>query len=388
MTRFFYQNSKVFLLWEPGGRLERCSGGSLAPSGADPLHPGMRDNRRGGNRPIHHCHPCHHLKDALSLTFDTQCHPQVRDMLGHKVSRERIGTELDGMIKGPDPLMALDLLRAMRLFEAVFEVHPSAAGGDVPAAFAAAGSELGKSACDALSTWGDVFEGKGDGPGVELDFGCQDVRRQTILGALLLPLRHARVPLGKNKTQSMASHVVRDSLKWKSKDADTIDLMHEVAPELVDAHVGLREGRDDARLRIKLGRCVKRLRHTWPSGVILSCLLCREEARPIGVEEAVEEEIFWGGGLGSGDREMCESLASAVRRFGIQDCWQWKPLLNGKEVMVALDIKGGPGLGAAMDACFDYQLVNPSAARDDVLEWLKAKFEAGAIQDGSYANEL
>ena len=34
---------------------------------------------------------------------------QVRDMLGHKVSRERIGTELDGMIKGPDPLMALEV---------------------------------------------------------------------------------------------------------------------------------------------------------------------------------------------------------------------------------------------------------------------------------------
>lgn len=203
-----------------------------------------------------------------------------------------------------------------------------------------------------------------------------------------MPLRHARVPFGKSKTQSMASHVVRDSLKWKSKDADTIDLMHEVAPELVDAHAALREGRDDARLRIKLGRGVKRLRQMWPSGVILSCMLCREEAMPIGIEEAVEEEISWDAAQGSGDREMCKALVSAVHRFGVQDCWQWKPLLNGKEVMAALDIKGGPVLGAAMDACFDYQLVNPGAARDTVLEWLKAKFEAGAIQDGSYANDL
>ena len=324
--------------------------------------------------------------EVCALTFSTHDHPQVRDMLGHKVSRERIGTELDGMIKGPDPLMALDLLRSMRLFEAVFEVHPSAAGGDVPAAFAAAGSELGKSACEALSAWGDVFQGDGLASG--LDLAGQDVRRQTILGALLLPLRHARVPFGKSKTQSMASHVVRDSLKWTSKDADTIDLMHEVAPELVDAHAALREGRDDARLRIKLGRCVKRLRQMWPSGVILSCMLCREEAMPIGIEEAVEEEISWDAAQGSGDREMCKALVSAVHRFGVQDCWQWKPLLNGKEVMAALDIKGGPVLGAAMDACFDYQLVNPGAARDTVLEWLKAKFEAGAIQDGSYANDL
>ena len=313
-------------------------------------------------------------------------------MLGHKVSRERIGTELDGMIKGPDPLMALDLLRNMRLFEAVFEVHPSAED-DVPAAFAAAGSALGKSACEMLSTWGDIFEGH-DG----LDLGSVDAKRQTILGALLLPLRHARVPFNKNKTQSMSAHIIRDSLKWKSKDAETIDLMHDVAPELVTAYGALREGRENAELRIKLGRCVKRLRHMWPSGVIISCLLCRDEARPIGIQEAVEEEVAWdgeGGDAGGqaegglriqdgsgleGGREMCEALESAIRRFGVHTCWQWKPLLNGKEVMGALDIRGGPLLGLAMEACFDYQLVHPECSREDVLAWLKANFES--IQNG------
>jgi hypothetical protein len=300
-------------------------------------------------------------------------------MLGHKVSRERIGTELDGMIKGPDPLMALDLLRTMGLFEAVFEVHPSA-DEDVPAAFAAAGSALGKSACDMLSTWADVFEGH-EG----LDLGSPDAKRQTILGALLLPLRHARVPYNKNKTQSMSAHVVRDSLKWKGKDADTIDLLHEVAPELVAAYAALAEGKEDAQLKIKLGRCVKRLRQMWPSGVFLSCLLCRDEAKPIGLQEALEESVSWdaeGSNVVVGDKVMCESLESAIRRFGVHTCWQWKPLVNGKEVMAALDIKGGPSLGAAMDACFDYQLVHPDCGRDEVLAWLKANFDR--VRDGTF----
>jgi tRNA nucleotidyltransferase/poly(A) polymerase len=294
-------------------------------------------------------------------------------MLGHKVSRERIGTELDGMIKGPDPLMALDLLRTMGLFEAVFEVHPSA-DEDVPAALAAAGSALGKSACDMLSGWTDVFDGH-EG----LDLGSPDAKRQTILGALLLPLRHARVPYSKNKTQSMSAHVVRDSLKWKGKDADAIDLLHEVAPELAAAHAALLEGKEDAQLKVKLGRCVKRLRQMWPSGVFLSCLLCRDEAKPIGAAEAVEEAVSWeaeGAEVGGarGDRAMCEALESAIRRFGVHSCWQWKPLLNGKEVMSALGIAGGPALGAAMDACFDYQLVHPDCDRDEVLAWLKASW--------------
>jgi hypothetical protein len=319
-------------------------------------------------------------------------------MLGHKVSRERIGTELDGMIKGPDPIMALDLLKTMGLFEAVFEVHPSA-HEDVPAAFAAAGSTLGKAACDMLEDWKDTFEGHGG-----VDIGSADARRQTILGALLLPLRHARVPFNKNKTQSMSAHIVRDSLKWKSKDAETIDLMHDVAPELVSIYAALCTKREDAALKIALGRCVKRLRHMWPCGVFVSCLLCRDEAKPIGLPEAVEEVVSWEGeeaegvGVGAaiggiasaggmaelqGDIHMCQALEGAVRRFGVGTCWQWKPLLNGKEVMSALDIKGGPVLGVAMDACFDYQLVNPDCGKEELLEWLRGNFEA--IQAGTFA---
>lgn len=316
---------------------------------------------------------------------------QVRDMLGHKVSRERIGTELEGMIKGPDPLMALDLLRTMGLFEAVFEVHPSA-DEDVPAAFAEAGSTLGKTACTMLANWADVFRGH-DG----LDIESADTKRQTILGALLLPLRHGRVPYNKNKMQSMATHIVRDSLKWKAKDAEMIDLMHEVAPKLVSAYVSLSKGNRDAALRIQLGRCVKKLKHMWPSGVFLSCLLCSEQAKPIGIQEAVEEVVSWGSEEAvdelvnnsmlsaslqertdlSAQLEMCETLESAIRDFGVHTAWQWKPLLNGKEVMGALQMdKGGPDLGVAMDACFDYQLVHPNASKEDVLKWLQDNSEA------------
>ena len=82
---------------------------------------------------------------------------------------------------------------------------------------------------------------------------------------------------------------------------------------------------------------------------------------------------------------MCAELESAIRRFGVHTCWQWKPLLNGKEVMAALEIQGGPLLGVAMDACFDYQLVNPGCSRDDVLAWLQANF--ASIQRGEFSWE-
>lgn len=69
---------------------------------------------------------------------------------------------------------------------------------------------------------------------------------------------------------------------------------------------------------------------------------------------------------------MCKSLVTAVKAFHIDSCWEWSPLLNGKEVMSLLDMqKGGPELGKYMDACFDFQLVHPTGTKDECKDWLK-----------------
>lgn len=44
----------------------------------------------------------------------------IRDALVHKISRERVGTELDKMLRGPKPLYALQMLRDLRLYPVVF----------------------------------------------------------------------------------------------------------------------------------------------------------------------------------------------------------------------------------------------------------------------------
>lgn len=36
--------------------------------------------------------------------------------------------------------------------------------------------------------------------------------------------------------------------------------------------------------------------------------------------------------------DFCEALLSAATAYGIAGCWQWKPLLDGKQV-------GGGGVG-------------------------------------------
>ncbi|KXH59592.1 poly A polymerase head domain-containing protein [Colletotrichum salicis] len=56
--------------------------------------------------------------------------PQVLDALRLKISRERVGVEMEKMLKGKNPHMSLDLIRTLNLYEAIFtdssdRDHPS-----------------------------------------------------------------------------------------------------------------------------------------------------------------------------------------------------------------------------------------------------------------------
>jgi len=328
----------------------------------------------------------------------------VREMLGHKVSRERIGTELDGMLNGPDPVAAVDVLRRLRLFEAVFEVHPSATA-DVTDEFAAAGTALLTAAYDVLAAWKEK-----DVAGVEA-LSLED-RRLLLLAALLLPLRRCTVLGAKGRVQSMAAHVIRDSLKWKTKDVELIDTMHTVAPRLLDVHRQLgtnsnNNSNDAIDARVALGRCIRDLKSLWRLGTIIAALLPAPEARPLGVDpaeaaagvaEAAVAEAELGSALtnssvdgvdGGGSSspatsshavttrlEVCKELVAAAEAFGIADCWQWKPLMDGKQVMVVVGMtQGGPALGKLMDKIVDWQLKNPNGSKDECEAWLKATWE-------------
>jgi hypothetical protein len=149
---------------------------------------------------------------------------QVRTALGEKVSRERVGAEVEGMLTGghrldgwiaqlgsgwrgvhgpasyawhcmalkrrgpapprrchtqhdippktanppthppthagPDPIRAAELLHRLRLFHAVFEVHPSAAPDVITEGFGAAGAALLAGAHSLMESWAPQVGGE------------------------------------------------------------------------------------------------------------------------------------------------------------------------------------------------------------------------------------
>lgn len=318
---------------------------------------------------------------------------EVREALAHKVSRERVGAELEGMLHGPDPVMALRLLHRLRIFPAVFALPPGAGDRLSEDAFGGAACALAVEAFDEMQAWKHP------------EFGFdQDSRRRCMLAAVLLPLADVQVPAAKGKRISAASHVVREALKWKAKDAEAVDVIHSTAPELIAVYKQL-QGQPDGvpapeQLRVKLGLCIRKLKQLWPAGCVTASLLHgNPAARPSDGEDlasvasaaaAVPVDAAEGEVDAEGTQrrlDFCEALLQAATAYGIAGCWQWKPLLDGKQVMQAVGMKsGGPALGKLMEAAVEWQLAHPSGTAEECRAWLEREHRAAMDAEGGSGN--
>lgn len=94
------------------------------------------------------------------------------------------------------------------------------------------------------------------------------------------------------------------------------------------------------------------------AGVLLAPLLTMQCASPLSVERGGKGQKAGSGEVASSDsaehpegdmspeslakrNEMCARLFSAASAFGLENCWQWKPLMDGKQV--------GGGILAALE---------------------------------------
>ena len=71
------------------------------------------------------------------------------------------------------------------------------------------------------------------------------------------------------------------------------------------------------------------------SGALLAPVLLSRCATPLGVESSggPSSPSAEGGEAGPAHgQDVAATLLAAAEAFGLQDCWQWKPLVDGKQV--------------------------------------------------------
>ncbi|KAG3114684.1 hypothetical protein PI125_g6234 [Phytophthora idaei] len=270
------------------------------------------------------------LEDDLRAAAQLE---EVRVALIRKVSRERVGKELSGMLTGSaaHPERALRLLHDLHLCESVF--LPSALLEKTPV-------------CR---------------PDVEVENLAEKKHELLvrILASLLLPFRGLCVR--DKRRRSVATFVVQDSLKLPNRDAKDVDN--------VLAHVGrLQASTTDTFDRVEVGLLIRSIGAQWE--ICRDTALVQELTDAGSVDEAAEARAMVS--------KRYDTFSSQVRDAGLDSVWKLKPLLNGNDLVKQLGVKPGPHMKELLDRIMAWQLSNPAKTRDECMEHFKTVVAAEA----------
>ncbi|RZC81403.1 hypothetical protein C5167_043985 [Papaver somniferum] len=318
---------------------------------------------------------------------------EVRVALADKISRERIGDEIDLMIFGKHPVQAMTYIRSLQLFCVVFPLpsnsEPAALEGCDRLCIAsvdAAWNLLELFGCTAFTRRCCITQ-----PGVltvsvgnivcEADefliqthvvvigkhilvSGFYDVptpdeqRRLYLYSALFYPLRE--IVYRDNKGKKVISlHNASESF---------ISLIPSLT-EIKTAEAGNRREKFDVTVtskpRICAGLLLREIKSFWRVALLISTL-----SYPIDFDRAeVSEDKQLELGL---RRNLFTTVESAIVRLGLENVWEMKPLVNGREIMTILQLKtGGPQVSEWQQKSLEWQLADPNRTSQQCLDWMR-----------------
>uniref|UniRef100_A0ACD5YJF2 Uncharacterized protein n=1 Tax=Avena sativa TaxID=4498 RepID=A0ACD5YJF2_AVESA len=300
---------------------------------------------------------------------------KVKFELGSKISRERIGHEVDKMMSDQHPVDAMSCIHDLGLFSVVFafpekldppvlDKHDWLCVSHIEAAWNLARS-IGRS----------VFSGGSDSKSQD------EQQRLCLYSALFIPVRNMVYMDKKSKKVPIVSYIIRDSLKLKASDADTIVNIH-VASEkfaelvlLLESSENLetvKEKLDDQYLeiptdlvkRVLAGLILREIKGFWRVALFISTLVYPEVGNTSG-SLSKQDEL-------QRRKEKYLSVERSITDLDLDGVWKMKPLLDGKAIMGVMEVKsGGPLIGKWQQRLVKWQLAHPEGTVEECKEWMK-----------------
>ncbi|UPQ97822.1 mitochondrial CCA tRNA nucleotidyltransferase [Chloropicon primus] len=278
---------------------------------------------------------------------------EVKAALQTKVSRERISTEFEAMMEGPDPKLALKLIRSFGLLDVILDI-PEKMKGELPPGYAEPCISCG-------ILMAHLLAGEGN----------KSTKRIGILSALLLPLRDFWTEgEKKNKRMCLPEHVVSVSLK-KKKVSNLVGCLQKGAGDILSVSGDIRDTSSISQeTKVKLGMAIKSTKELWKLAIMVSYVMGLPCGRSLGKEDKSPAVA-----CGDSDGSLEKSLTYATKveevavSLKIDKAWQMKPLVNGKDLINLLNAKG-PVIGKAVQEMTKWQLAHPDGSAEDCKEYL------------------
>ncbi|KAK0253258.1 hypothetical protein B0A54_11380 [Friedmanniomyces endolithicus] len=270
----------------------------------------------------------------------------IQDALHRKISRERVGVEMEKALHGPDPHEALRLVFDLDLYETIFS-DPTVETSQ----HYKPDTERWQLMIDTLE---DTLES--EQTLAELLVRDDEERFMSWQLAALVPYRDAPQPEapapGRKAPPPIAAQVVKEGIKATNKVTDIVIAAVRNQQEISSMVDALRDRQrrpdkpvvgDDATARDVLGMAIRRWGPSWRSQAIYAFLV-----------DVVENQ----GSIEATERKYTAFLQH-LSRLSLLDAYTLKPLLDGKMLAKALNTPPGIWMKDALDVVMAWQLRNP-----------------------------
>ncbi|KAL4889531.1 ATP :tRNA-specific tRNA nucleotidyltransferase [Aspergillus ambiguus] len=256
-----------------------------------------------------------------------------------KISRERVGTELEKMLRGPDPRGALHFIDRLGLYPTIFTNYQD----DV---------------CCETASWSLAYNAMerllhDDTSAIELArtrliCDSSEPYYAWVITALApwsnVPTRILEGPKAK-PLPPRSAEVARDSLRSDNKTITVLGDASKNWEAIISVKSSLLQGTmkgTAAEIRQRIGLCLRAWKKDWRLCIILSIL----------------QEIMQGGEFAQVIDEYNKFLSYIVDN-DLQDVCTMKPIVNGGEIMKSMGVRNGPWMGKAMEEVIQWQLLHP-----------------------------
>lgn len=285
----------------------------------------------------------------LGFTIDptaekTMSDPEVLEALRLKISRERVGVEVEKMLRDKNARESLHLIHRLQLYQAIF-TDPSRTNLPSPN----------------LSNWSAAYDcmhhlSANTTPGSIYNVLVrteEDTYFCWILTAIL-PWEVLDLPEQKVKgsqTLPIATLAAREGMKASNKLCDIVTATHRNRKEIETLKKAVCDGVPYVKERDRMGMAIRR----WDTRVgnwrpqVLAAALIEVMVRAEPGSETSRDEVL----------NEWQKFLDHLDDLDVLDAPSIKKIIDGKTLSKALGVRPGPWMTAALDVCVAWQLRNP-----------------------------